>query len=165
MKEWNLEEGIGVVRTLQPEIRAFGYHVALGGGVINKGVSAKDLDLYFLPMGGFKDSKSVSSPEKLLEFLTSFWGEHKKIGKADYEDADKDPQMDWGQIPDAAQLPRWNIQMENGMLRAIPNPVRFDRAVAAVDIERSKEAKPHAIYRYAVTFLRNKIERIDCFIF
>ncbi len=35
---------------MQFAIKPLGYHIALGGGVLNNGVSTKDLDLYFLPL-------------------------------------------------------------------------------------------------------------------
>ncbi len=45
---WTLEEALILVRALQPTAWQYGYHLCLGGGVLNKGVSSKDLDLYFL---------------------------------------------------------------------------------------------------------------------
>jgi hypothetical protein len=47
---WTLQEGLALVRVLQPVARSFGYHVAIGGGTVNRGYSKKDLDLYFLPL-------------------------------------------------------------------------------------------------------------------
>lgn len=49
---WTLEEAVDVVRTIQTLSRDFGYHVALGGGVVNEGYSEKDIDIYFLPLDG-----------------------------------------------------------------------------------------------------------------
>lgn len=49
-KGWGLDDALTLVRQLQKEVRPFGYHIALGGGVLNKGMSEKDLDLYFLPL-------------------------------------------------------------------------------------------------------------------
>jgi hypothetical protein len=46
---WTLEGAQELIATIQPKIRALNYHVALGGGVLNRGYSDKDLDLYFLP--------------------------------------------------------------------------------------------------------------------
>ena len=48
---WILEDALVLIRDIQPSIRGFQYHVVLGGGVLNKGWSGKDLDLYFLPFG------------------------------------------------------------------------------------------------------------------
>lgn len=47
---WTLKTALDLVRKIQSPIRAFRYHVVVGGGVINKGQSSKDLDLYFMPL-------------------------------------------------------------------------------------------------------------------
>jgi hypothetical protein len=75
---WNLEQGLRVVRALQPSTRNYGYHLAIGGGVINKGQSDKDLDLYFLPMGGF-NGEPKSDSGGMLAFLESLWGGAKPL--------------------------------------------------------------------------------------
>ena len=67
--KWTLDEALELVRALQPEIRKFGFHLCLGGGVLNNGHSDKDLDLYFLPMG-----PNTSNPTELVEMLDSMWG-------------------------------------------------------------------------------------------
>lgn len=46
---WTLDEALSLIRDLQPEVLRLGYHITLAGGVLNKGVSEKDLDLIFLP--------------------------------------------------------------------------------------------------------------------
>lgn len=63
--------------------RQFGYHLALGGGVLNTGESKKDLDLYFLPMGGF-DNKKQHNPDKMLKALEAIWGPGESIQKSGY---------------------------------------------------------------------------------
>lgn len=67
-KSWELKEALELIRNLQPQTRQFNYHLCLGGGVLNKGQSEKDLDLFFLPMG--KDQKG----KELVEWLTKLWG-------------------------------------------------------------------------------------------
>lgn len=67
---WTLDEAISLIRGLQPECRKFSYHLCLGGGVLNKGQSKHDLDLYFLPMGKKEDIKA----EGLVRWLESLWG-------------------------------------------------------------------------------------------
>jgi hypothetical protein len=47
---WGLSDALEVVRALQPKAHSVDYHIALAGGVLNKGTSTKDLDLVFLPM-------------------------------------------------------------------------------------------------------------------
>jgi hypothetical protein len=47
---WGMHDALEVVRELQPKLRPH-FHVALAGGVLNKGMSFKDLDLVILTMG------------------------------------------------------------------------------------------------------------------
>lgn len=64
---WTLQQGLDLVRTIQPRLHHMGYHVAIGGGVINKGYSTKDLDLYFFPL-------DLKDQESLVPFLESLFG-------------------------------------------------------------------------------------------
>lgn len=80
---WTFENAIRVIRALQPATREFNYHLALGGGVLNKSYSNKDLDLYFLPMGGF-GSKSKEDPDGMLAFLERLWGKSTPLTKEYY---------------------------------------------------------------------------------
>jgi len=52
MMTWTLDEAVDVIRKIQPIVRALDYHCVLGGGVLNKGFSTKDLDLFFLKLNG-----------------------------------------------------------------------------------------------------------------
>lgn len=47
---WYLADALLLVRELQALARPKGYHIALGGGVLNHGYSDKDLDIYVLPV-------------------------------------------------------------------------------------------------------------------
>jgi hypothetical protein len=47
---WIEHDAISLIRGLQPKLRPFAYHLALGSGVLNLGRSEKDLDLYLLPV-------------------------------------------------------------------------------------------------------------------
>lgn len=47
---WDRDLAQRLIGELQPALRPFDVHVALGGGVLNKGESFKDLDLYILPV-------------------------------------------------------------------------------------------------------------------
>ncbi len=47
---WTLEEGLAFIRDLQPKAWANGYHLALAGGVLNRGESFKDLDIIVMGM-------------------------------------------------------------------------------------------------------------------
>ena len=47
---WYLADAQLIVRSLQALVWPMGWHIALGGGVLNHGYSDKDLDLYVLPI-------------------------------------------------------------------------------------------------------------------
>jgi hypothetical protein len=47
---WYLADALVLVRTLQAIAWPQGYHIALGGGVLNHGYSDGDLDIYVLPI-------------------------------------------------------------------------------------------------------------------
>ena len=69
---WTFEGAKPLIKILQAELRDIGYHVALGGGVLNKGVSKKDLDLYVLPMNNssvYEDAREVL--RRVLDFQGS----------------------------------------------------------------------------------------------
>lgn len=73
---WTLDEALQLIRIIQPETRKYGYHLCLGGGVMNNGKSEKDLDLYFLPL----DNGNKPDPDGLQKWLISLWGEPSEIG-------------------------------------------------------------------------------------
>jgi hypothetical protein len=62
---WYLADALLTIRQLQALVWPMGYHVALGGGVLNHGYSDKDLDLYVLPLG----SVLAQNPDDVLEAL------------------------------------------------------------------------------------------------
>ena len=74
---WTLEQGLKLLRFLQPKVRQFNYHVAIGGGVVNRGFSTKDIDFYFLPL---LNSSEATDSGGLLEFLTEQLGAWEVIG-------------------------------------------------------------------------------------
>lgn len=47
MSAWTIEEGIKAARLFEPVAIKHGFHIALGGSVLHKGKSEKDLDLFF----------------------------------------------------------------------------------------------------------------------
>jgi hypothetical protein len=74
---WTLEQGLKLLRFLQPKVRQFNYHVAIGGGVVNRGFSTKDLDLYFLPL---LNSSEATDMAGLIFFLDEQLGPREAIG-------------------------------------------------------------------------------------
>ncbi len=73
---WTLEDALLLIREIQPRIYKFAYHVCLGGGVLNRGESEKDLDLYFSP---FSDT-ALAKPAELLVYLDSVLGTRYSLG-------------------------------------------------------------------------------------
>lgn len=78
-QKWTLIEGLKLVRGLQSNVKEFGYHISLGGSVLNHGESRKDLDLYFHPLENGKENFA-----NLISYLTKMWGEYAPIEARDY---------------------------------------------------------------------------------
>ena len=163
--KWTLEEGLRLVRALQPSTRQYGYHLALGGGVLNKGESEKDLDLYFLPLNNPKVAKD--NPEGLVKWLIGLWGDPEPIG-ANYEEEPENPippgpqaykrpkplLLNWGdgnpyrlENPDAAIMPKFEYEY-----------------VPYHELSQSRENKPKSSYKFKLKFQRVGGDRIDIFI-
>lgn len=64
MPTWTLQEALALVRDIQPIMREMGYHITLGGGVLNTGGSTHDLDLWFIPLNGYP-----STPREVMGWL------------------------------------------------------------------------------------------------
>lgn len=64
---WSMDAALAFIRELQPALHSRLYHVAMGGGVLNKGFSEKDLDLYLFPF-----DNAVYEP--ILPYLEELWG-------------------------------------------------------------------------------------------
>jgi hypothetical protein len=47
---WSLEQALTLIRTVQPFAQHAGYHLALAGGVLNRGSSHHDLDIVVMPL-------------------------------------------------------------------------------------------------------------------
>lgn len=76
LETWNLDDAIKLIGAIHGDVVRCGYFVTLGGGVLVKGKSDRDLDLYFLPIEG----KYVrADQESLIELLTKLWGSFDKI--------------------------------------------------------------------------------------
>lgn len=76
---WTLDQGLALVRIIQPRTRRFSYHLALGGGVLNAGHSHHDLDLYFLPL-----DDDTRDSDGLVAFLERLWGTSESLEREDY---------------------------------------------------------------------------------
>lgn len=94
--KWTMDDALELVRGLQKDTRRYGYHLTLGGGVLNNGESQKDLDLYFLPLQNPKFP--TNNPDNLVSWLTKMWGPYETIGE-NYDDTGIPP------LPVAPQTP------------------------------------------------------------
>lgn len=77
---WTLGEGLVFCRLLQPMLRPIGYHLTLGGGVLNVGYSRKDLDLFLLPL-----KSTDSNPTAVFDTLSPIFGDAAPVGKGEYD--------------------------------------------------------------------------------
>lgn len=142
---WTLDQGVRLVRALQESSRKFGYHLTLGGGVVNKGSSSKDVDLFFLPLDNDKD---VPDPDALLKWLEEMWGSSHNIRR------------DYRQHADSYLIPIYNSV---GEFMGFQNTELASYLNTDLSVEEAK-----SIYKHKVKFIRNPDsddhDRIDVFI-
>lgn len=151
---WTLDEGLKLVRAIQEPSRKFGYHITLGGSVLNGGESKKDIDLYFHPM----DNGEPINTDGLLDWLSGLWGGSAPIGK-DYNDDLLDglfnvPHAPWEPIPDPAQPPvrgDWAAQQNA--------PIRVGMVWGRPEIEAIRQNAPAVGLRADLIQARHELER------
>lgn len=68
-RPWTLAEGVDIIRQIEPDIRELGYHTMLGGSLLHKGTSEKDLDIFFSPLNGY-ETRSFD----VLQYLQTVFG-------------------------------------------------------------------------------------------
>lgn len=161
--KWTIEEGLTLIRGLQPQAKTFGYHIALGGGVLNKGVSEKDLDLYFLPMDNSKDYPIRQ--DQLVTFLNEVWGYGVPLG--DYGRDDALTRALYNAVPPPAAYNMNEVVQANAdyVDEFIENAL-FNGAMS-YDVETSLKPKPKepvSSYKKKLKFTRSGGDRIDVFI-
>lgn len=173
MQQWSLDDALKLARALQPETRKYGYHLTVGGGVLNKGYSDKDLDLYFLPMHNEAVFPKVS-PSDLLDWLASMWGKYTSLGD-EYKDSHAEPQMPRVNAMDVGEI-RWNADpppaAPPAAVRAAAGGPRggFEiRGDGRMFYGGSELIKKSAVtssrgYTYRVKFIRGGHDRVDVFI-
>lgn len=65
-RQWLLEDGVALIQALEPGVRkSFNYCTALGGSVLHKGSSFKDLDIILLPI----EDDTPNNEEALITYL------------------------------------------------------------------------------------------------
>lgn len=149
MLKWRLDEGLKLIRALQGRVKEFGYHIALGGSVLNNGDSEKDLDLYFLPFDNLNVSKEDTTG--LLSWLTALWGEPWTLGAY----SDVPPEPDGRRIRNV--LPHVVSEDEPMPALPIPDDIAWVRSL-------SNKPKVKSSYQFKLKFQRAGNDRIDVFI-
>lgn len=152
---WNLDDSLSLVRALQSTVKQFGYHVALGGGVLNKGTSDKDVDLYFLPL----DNKKLPVlTDKLVNYLNNLWGSPEVIGK-EYEEEPPDNLVPNGPEYIQAAPHHWFVEDVD-----ITTPAQRFRAPLTYTVSTTRKAMNTTVYKYKLKYTRSNNDRIDVFI-
>ena len=160
MASWTLEDGLKLVRAIQGGCRLFGYHLTLGGGVLNKGQSDKDLDLYFLPLN---NEKYKEDPKGLVAWLESLWGNGKAIGDYGKRNNPYDPPEPLNAAPQYRV--RYDVNGNIDGIERIPDVDPFTQE----PIDLSIPATPitpagNTVYKYKLKFTRPGGDRIDAFV-
>lgn len=65
MSTITLEQALPVIRDIETKLIPHGAHCALGGSVLHRGESEKDLDIFVYP----RNCEEPKTPEQLLELL------------------------------------------------------------------------------------------------
>lgn len=63
---YTLQDGVALAQAMDPEVRKYNYCTALGGSVLHKGESLKDIDILLLPI----EDDVPNDEERLLLYLT-----------------------------------------------------------------------------------------------
>ena len=170
---WKIEEGLKLIRALQGRVREFGYHIALGGGVLNNGTSDKDLDLYFLPFNNPNIAKEDT--HGLLEWLSKLWGEPRTIGEYPDQPSDDGPILRRHRLggqwvvragPPGVAVPLTPPPPPQFLVNEDePMPAQPDGDVEwARNLSPKKNKKVESSYKYKLKFERAGNDRIDVFV-
>jgi hypothetical protein len=185
VKSWTLDDGLQLVRAIQHDTRKYGYHLALGGGVLNNGRSEKDIDLYFLPMdNGERGPKK--DPDGLVGWLAKLWGKPTSIKPGDYtqeeatvEELRTEPTYSWdletppptGETVIQSSPPEETpISVPTGYYMDSRGQVRAQRttlgsaATSSMRVSASISKTVSGSYTYKYKFVRASGDRIDVFV-
>jgi len=75
-----LEQALPIVRGIEYELASRGAHCALGGSVLHRGESAKDLDIFVYP----RNCHRTQTPEELLGILQYLFPAGRDVTNDDY---------------------------------------------------------------------------------
>jgi hypothetical protein len=160
---WELENGLKLIRALRDECRGYGYHLCLGGSVLNYGESDKDIDLYFLP---FNNPNYQEDSEGLVLWLEKLWGRPSNIG--DYSKP-KINFKNWLDELTPAQVRFVRVENPDGTFDVVQEPIGIneDNPYPAPPKKPKKEQKVWegpTVYKRKLKFVRPDGNRIDVFI-
>lgn len=158
MKIWTLDDGVKLVRALQPEMKKLGYHLALGGSVLNCGESVKDLDLYALPLGNPEIDESAT---RVIDLLAKLWGNNFDEIRGYAEEPEEFDRVEFLAEPQDYHAPARGLVDVAEMFGAAPvyNPVPPDELVFT---KAKKQKRP--VYQFKLKWIRPGGDRIDVFI-
>jgi hypothetical protein len=80
MNQITLEEALPIVRDLEQKLIPLGAHCALGGSVLHRGVSTKDVDIFVYP----HNCTTPRNPEELIGILSSIFPNGHEATDGDY---------------------------------------------------------------------------------
>lgn len=87
--KWTLDDGLALVRRLEPLLASVGWHCGLAGGTLHKGSSAKDVDVIVFPRDSTRANKTRMRnalraaglrPWRRRDAVQRYW---RKIGSTD----------------------------------------------------------------------------------
>lgn len=168
---WDIDDALRLVRAIQEDTKKFGYHVCLGGSVLNKGLSHKNVDLYFLPM----DNGMKSEAKKVVSWLEEMWGKSEELGREypDSIDTDGPPDhvgvqitsrgLDWG-VDETAPLD-WERHVRYWRVQGTTYTTILPETRPTSSTTPSVSGYPGMkTYSKKLKFIRPDGERIDVFI-
>lgn len=172
---WDLDDGLKLVRALQEESMKFGYHVALGGSVLHKGHSERDIDLFFFPASG---ETNAPAREDLSDWLEKLWGRGRQLG---YYDMIGNGAADLNDYGDRNRIfppqPRYQVQAPPIIRNMNDAPPQVNRGaevrglmdnngfyVEPEDGDDLQEVQPRQVFNHRLTFKRVGGDKIDVFI-
>lgn len=187
---WALKDAHILINSISEDAAKFGYHVALGGSVIVKGMSERDLDLYFLPLCNSKLPKA--EPTKLVDWLAALWGgpmhfamDNKPLFPED-EPVEQDEIIEFNGAPpprvgrgvrEAAAFYAEPPQLRGGAQGRVPAPPQqaglraLDAQLNRAVLNDKKQGKPvdeqsisNHPYRHCLRFIKADGDRIDVYI-
>lgn len=155
---WNLETGLKLVRALDNQAQDYGFHLALGGSVLRKGESEKDVDLYFLP---YDNPKFPEKLDELIAWLTRIWGTPTRID-IEYPKSERAPD---GRIYGVAgnEAPPEGMRVRS-RLTADGSQEYYWEPSPMARAPMGNKAKKSDRYQEKLKFTRSGGERIDVFI-